>query len=253
MTNRTIPLYRNDGSTEDFELVSMTFELQPNGVAIVSFATPKTYHALTAQMRHELLIVIEHINRCDAVKVVVWTGEGDKAFCSGASLKGGSDVTFSGDAKKEYAARELGPAMKTDNALLRETRAFWDCKKVIIGAINGMAVGGGANIALFYFDIVYASENAKFMYPFADIGFTAELSSSLMLPFQAGLQRAKELIFSCDWFSAQQAERYNLVNSVHKPEVSGSDAGKETGPACACPNRPFLLTCFFILYLCRSS
>merc|ERR1712151_1157197 len=73
--------------------------------------------------------------------------------------------------------------------------AFWDFPKISIAAVNGLAVGGGANMALCNFhDFVFCSEAAKFRYPFVSLGATPELSSSLLLPYLVGYVRAKELL-----------------------------------------------------------
>mmetsp|Transcript_19976 Transcript_19976/g.39235 ORF Transcript_19976/g.39235 Transcript_19976/m.39235 type:complete len:300 (+) Transcript_19976:160-1059(+) len=210
-------LYREDGSKVEYNLQAFTFEMRVNGVAIVRFATPKTLHALTAVSRQEMFILLEHCRRDVNVKVVVWTAQGERAFSSGASLGGSDKPDIPEDIFMEYGRRGLTPNLKTDNAFTRESRAFWDFPKPIIGAINGIAVGGGANIALCYFDMVVCSTNAKFKWPFVDIGFTPELSSSLVLPFVVGPVRAKELIYTTDWLTAEKAESWGLINDVVSP------------------------------------
>ncbi|GBG30741.1 Enoyl-CoA hydratase, mitochondrial [Hondaea fermentalgiana] len=217
-----IQLYRDDGSTVDYKLTSFTVEVKEKGVAVVSNATPKSLHALTTAFRTEMFFILEHCKRCDDIKVLIWTAQGDRAFSSGASFKAGVSIDVDPAIMKEYSRRGMSPNLATDMALVRETKAFFDFPKPIIGAINGMAVGGGANIALFYFDCVIASEQAKFTYPFVSIGLTPELGSSLMLPFFAGPHRAKEVILTGDWFSAQDARDWGLLNYVvpHKDLMS---------------------------------
>eukprot|EP00514_Thraustochytrium_sp_LLF1b_P012189 CAMPEP_0184542258 /NCGR_PEP_ID=MMETSP0199_2-20130426/1871_1 /TAXON_ID=1112570 /ORGANISM="Thraustochytrium sp., Strain LLF1b" /LENGTH=274 /DNA_ID=CAMNT_0026936029 /DNA_START=136 /DNA_END=960 /DNA_ORIENTATION=+ len=197
----------------------MTFELKSSGVAIVTHANPKSFHPLTSQYRAEIFCVLEHCKRSKDVKVVVWTAQGEKAFCSGAALKGAGEISVPKDILGEYARRGMAPNLSSDSALMNETKAFWDFPKPIIGAINGVAVGGGANIALCnFFDIVICSTNARFKYPFVEIGFTPELSSSLILPLIAGPVRAKQLIYSADWFSPEEALDLKLINKVVSPE-----------------------------------
>merc|ERR1719223_472459 len=114
-------------------------------------------HSLTSNLRMEYFLVLEHINRCDAIKVVVWTATG-KAFCSGAALKGAGEIKLDEEIVAEYRRRKMAPNLKADMAMVYDTQAFWDCKKVIVGAINGLAVGGGANMVLSnYFDIIYCA------------------------------------------------------------------------------------------------
>mmetsp|Transcript_18206 Transcript_18206/g.35763 ORF Transcript_18206/g.35763 Transcript_18206/m.35763 type:complete len:294 (+) Transcript_18206:169-1050(+) len=209
-----IPLYKDDGNTVDYTLTSFKCELKNNGVMVVKNAVPKSLHSLTTAFRAEMLFILEHCKRCADVKVLIWTAEGDRAFSSGASFTPGPTIEVSEEIVKAYTRRGMYPQVNTDFSLMCETKAFYNFPKPIIGAINGMAVGGGANIALFYFDIVIASEQAKFTYPFVSIGLTPELGSSLMLPFFAGPQRAKEVIFTNEWFTAAQAKEWNLVSYV---------------------------------------
>ena len=82
-----------------------------------------------------------------------------------------------------------------------------------------MAVGGAANIALMNFgDLVVCSTTAKFMYPFAKLGFTPELGSSLVMPYIVGLVRTKQMMMLGEWFSAEKAQEWGLVNAVVEPE-----------------------------------
>merc|ERR1719436_1952729 len=115
------------------------------------------------------------------------------------------------------AARKMSP-VAGDFVLKNQTMAFWDFPKPSICAVNGLAVGGAANIALANFhDLVICSSNARFMYPFPKLGFTPELGSSFMLPHVVGMSKAKEMFFLSEWISASQAKELNLVNQVVEP------------------------------------
>mmetsp|Transcript_14038 Transcript_14038/g.22928 ORF Transcript_14038/g.22928 Transcript_14038/m.22928 type:complete len:289 (+) Transcript_14038:140-1006(+) len=211
-------LYRDDGSTQEYVPKSIRFKLGNDGVAVVTNCVPEMYHPLTKNFRCETFAVLEHCKRCKDVKVLVWTAEGEKAFCSGAALKPMPDVHIPEEIIQEYFNRGMAPDAK-DLAYSRESHAFWDFPKPAICAVNGLAVGGGANFALSnYFDIVLCSTNARFKYPFADLGFTPELSSSLVLPFTIGMVRTKKLMFSGEWFSAQDAKDWGLVNEIYQPK-----------------------------------
>ena len=134
MPSTPVHVYRADGSSLPYELKAHTFELRDDGVAIVSHAVPKTLHSLTSLSRQEMFILLEHMRRDTRVKVCVWTAQGDRSFCSGASIAGDAPVELPEDVLQEYARRELAPNMRNDNALVRETKAFWDFPKPIIGA-----------------------------------------------------------------------------------------------------------------------
>jgi len=93
------------------------------------------------------------------------------------------------------------------------TKAFWDFPKPLVMAVNGLAIGGGMNIALANCgDMVVCSSKARFMYPFAKLGVTPEFGSSMMLPLLVGMPKAKELFMTGDWLSAEEAYRLGLVN-----------------------------------------
>ena len=82
-----------------------------------------------------------------------------------------------------------------DMVMARQTIAFWDFPKPLIMAVNGLAVGGGANIALAnYADMVICSTSARFKYPFSTLGLTPELGSSSLIPFVVGMAKAKEIM-----------------------------------------------------------
>ena len=84
--------------------------------------------------------------------------------------------------------------------------ALWDFPKPIVGAINGLGVGGGANMALANcMDLVVCSTNARFMYPFSTLGITPEMGSTYMMPYLVGMAKAKEMMLLGGWFSAEDA------------------------------------------------
>ena len=100
------------------------------------------------------------------------------------------------------------------------TIAFWDFPKPIVAAVNGLAVGGGANIALAnYADIVICSTNARFKYPFSTLGLTPELGSSQLIPFIVGMAKAKEIMMIGDWIAADKAVSLGLANEVVAPDA----------------------------------
>jgi len=97
--------------------------------------------------------------------------------------------------------------------------AFWDFPKPLVGAIPGLGVGGGANIALAgSFDLVLLSSNARFMYPFSTLGITPEMGSSLLMPYLVGMAKAKEMMMLGNWFSAEDALAMGLANEVVAPD-----------------------------------
>ncbi|CAE8703689.1 unnamed protein product, partial [Polarella glacialis] len=178
-----------------YELKSIAWRLLEDvGVAIAAYNAPKSLHCLSPNQQMETFLVLEHAKRDPRVRALVWTGTGVKAFNSGMALKGDLKVQVPEEVVKAYGARGMAPEVG-DLVLQSQTKAFWDFPKPLIMAVNGLAVGGGANIALASFgDMVLCSKEARFMYPFAKLGFTPELGSSMVMPFLIGMAKAKELM-----------------------------------------------------------
>jgi len=203
---------------EDYEPESIAYALHSNGVAVCTLNVPDKLNPLTANSVQEMFILLEHMERDDRVRCALWTGAGDRAFTAGADFKellapAPPRVKLPVQYRNLYAGR--GKASFTaDLALKALTMAFLDFPKPSVCAVNGLAVGGGANIALLFHDLVVCSDKARFQYPFASLGIPPELSSSLLLPLIVGPARAKRLLYLGEWFSAQDAVDLGLANAV---------------------------------------
>ena len=111
------------------KLQAVSFRLdEESGVAVACHNTPKNLHALTLCQQMEYFVILEHCTRCDDVKCVLWTATGDKAFGSGAALRGGIDIAVPADVVTQYDARGMAPDFGSppDVALKRQTLLFWD-------------------------------------------------------------------------------------------------------------------------------
>ena len=126
--------------TETYALHNISWT-PPNadGVAVATFNDEETLHSLSPSLTTEVFVVLEHAARCAGVKVLVWTAAGERAFCSGAALKGDRTVHVPAAAVAEYLERGMAPAAG-DMVMANQTLAFWDFPKPIVGAINGLAV-----------------------------------------------------------------------------------------------------------------
>ena len=205
-------------STEDYELHSISYSCNADGVAVAAYNDQATLHSLSPSLTTETFVVLEHAARDPAVEVLIWTATGERAFSSGAALRGDKTVHVPKHALEDYAKRGM-LSRPGDMVMAAQTIAFWDFPKPLIAAVNGLAVGGGANIALAnYADMVLCSTNARFKYPFADLGLTPELGSSLVIPFLVGMSKAKEIMMIGEWFSAEDAVRLGLANEVVEPD-----------------------------------
>merc|ERR1712113_209354 len=166
----------------------------------------------------ESYLVLEHARRDPRVRALVWTGTGTRAFNAGAALKGDMKRHVPKEVIAAYSEKGLAQ-IKGDTVQAPLTKAFWDFRKPLIMAINGLAIGGGMNIALANCgDMVVSSRTARFTYPFAKLGVTPEFGSSMMLPLLVGMPKAKELVMTAKWLSAEEAHRFGLVNILCEPE-----------------------------------
>ena len=183
----------------------VTVERQ-DGVALVTLNRPEAMNALSTALRAELAAAMMSVDADDDVRVVVITGAGDRAFTAGLDLKElGSDASHLG------AANATTPQ---DNPV----RAIEQCRKPVIGAINGVAITGGFEVALAC-DILIASSNARFADTHARVGIMPGWGLSQKLSRLIGISRAKELSLSGNFLDAETACSWGLVNRVVAPDA----------------------------------
>ncbi|QKR99076.1 enoyl-CoA hydratase [Sphingomonas sp. CL5.1] len=171
------------------------------GVATVTLNRPEAMNALSLALRHALHDAMRRVDADDTVRAVVLTGAGTRAFTAGLDLKELGSV-----------AGGLGAANATD-ATDNPVKAIESCRKPVIGAINGVAITGGFEVALAC-DILIASDNARFADTHARVGVMPGWGLSQKLSRLIGISRAKELSFSGNFLDAATAERWGLVNRV---------------------------------------
>jgi len=187
-----------------------------DGIATITLNRPEKMNAFTPQMRDDLIKAFDATDADDAVRVVIVTGAGPKAFCAGADLSAGG-ATF------DYAGRNVPAREETKvNGVYRDgggltTLRMFKSLKPVIGAINGAAVGIGVTMQL-PMDIRLASTTARFGFVFARRGITPEAASSWFLSRLVGMQTALEWCMTGRVFSAQEALDRGLVRSLHAPD-----------------------------------
>ena len=178
-------------------------------VATITLDRPEKLNAFTRVMLTELLDALDRVDADDEVRAVVVTGRG-RAFCAGADLSGGGR-TFDRDT--------LGP--RSDETLRdgggRLTTRIFECRKPVIAAINGPAVGVGITMTL-AMDIRLAVPDAKIGFVFTRRGIVPEAASSWFLPRLVGISTALEWAFSGRVFAATEAHERGLVRSLHAPD-----------------------------------
>jgi len=173
-----------------------------NGVAWIRLNRPESMNAVNSALRRALADSVKQADRDEAVKVVVVTGEG-RAFCAGADVR-------------EFQIRDgaLGDAQHDYEFLLGRLLTM---PKPTIAAMNGVAAGIGASLALVC-DLRYAVPQASFIEAFVKIGLTVDGGVSWLLPRLIGSGKALEMFYTGDPLSASDAERFGVVNRVVEVE-----------------------------------
>jgi enoyl-CoA hydratase/carnithine racemase len=191
----------------DFEQIRYEVD---DRIATITLHRPEALNAFTATMMYEMIAAFDLVDGDDDVRAVIVTGDGERAFCAGADLSRGGDTFDRG------GSDVVGPrGVPRDGGGMLTLRIF-ECKKPVICAINGAAVGIGVTMTL-PMDIRLASTTARFGFVFTRRGITMEAASSWFLPRIVGIGTALEWNFSGRLFGADEALAAGLVRSVHEP------------------------------------
>lgn len=173
-------------------------------IAIVTLNRPEAMNALSKALRLALHDAMVALDADPEVSVVILTGAGERAFTAGLDLK-----ELGGDASAMGAAND-------QDARSNPVRAVERCRKPVIGAINGVAITGGFELALAC-DVLIASETARFADTHARVGIMPGWGLSQKLSRLVGLYRAKELSLTGNFLDARTAADWGLVNRVTTP------------------------------------
>ena len=174
-------------------------------ILTITLNRPDRLNAWTPTMCRELIAALDRADADDEVRVVVVTGAG-RGFCAGADLAAGGE-TF------DYRNRPSDTAVPRDGGGTFTLRVF-DCRKPVIAAINGPAVGVGATMTL-PMDIRLAADDARMGFVFTRRGIVPEACSSWFLPRIVGISRAMEWVATGRVFAAEEARDAGLVRSLH--------------------------------------
>ncbi len=172
-----------------------------NNIAWLNLNRPEVFNSFNREMALKLQSVLDDCESNPEVRAIVLTGNG-KAFCAGQDLK-------------EVTSPELNPGFKKIleehyNPIITRIR---NIKKPVIGAVNGVAAGAGANIALAC-DIVVAHEKVSFIQAFSLIGLIPDSAGTFFLPRLIGFQKASALAMLGDKVSADEAEKIGMIYKV---------------------------------------
>ena len=181
----------------DMSLVNVS---KSEGICTIKINRPDKLNAMNMDVANDIIKVFKEIEGDDAVKVVVITGEGDKAFSAGADIAYMSTIT---PIESETYAK-LGHLL---------TYTVENCSKPTIAAINGFALGGGCELALAC-DIRVAADTAKMGQPEVTIGVCPGWGGTQRLQRTVGISQAKDLIFTGRIVKSDEAKEMGLVNKV---------------------------------------
>ncbi|MEK4243226.1 crotonase/enoyl-CoA hydratase family protein [Janibacter sp. FSL W8-0316] len=201
----------------DHETLSLSIT---HGILLVTLDRPEAMNSFTVTMADELEATFREVNDDDEVRAVVVTGAG-RAFCAGMDLTAQGNV-FGLDEGLTPALADMEDLDDPGLARVRDTGgrvalAIHACRKPVIAAINGAAVGIGATMTL-PMDARLVSTKGRIGFVFGRIGITPEATSSWFLPRIVGMPDALDLVYSADIIDAERALEVGLVRSVHEPD-----------------------------------
>lgn len=175
-----------------------------NGVAKINLNRPEKFHSFVREMALQLQEKLDDCNVNKDVRAILITAEG-KAFCAGQDLSEATDPN----------GPELTRIIQEHyNPIIRKIR---NIEKPVVAAVNGVAAGAGASIALCC-DIVVATESASFIQAFSKIGLIPDSAGTFFLPRLVGLQKATALMMTAESISANDAEKMGMIYKVFSDE-----------------------------------
>jgi enoyl-CoA hydratase len=170
----------------------------------ITIDKPQALNALSSEVLRDLDQVLDQVEKESELRVLIITGEGEKAFVAGADIK--EIHALDQKSARDFAGFGQNVFMRIENL-----------KIPVIAAVNGFALGGGLELAMAC-DFIYASEKAKLGLPECTLGLMPGFGGSVRLARKVGPARAKEMTFTGGMISASEALAFGLVNKVCAPD-----------------------------------
>ena len=180
--------------------MSLVTTSKSEGICTVKINRPDKLNAMNMDVAKELITIFENLDKDNEVRVIILTGEGDKAFSAGADIEYMSKI--SPEESEEYA--KLGQLV---------TATVENVKQPTIAAVNGFALGGGCELAMSC-DIRIAANTARMGQPEVTIGIPPGWGGTQRLMRIVGIAKAKELVYTGKMIKADEAREIGLVNQV---------------------------------------
>jgi 2-(1,2-epoxy-1,2-dihydrophenyl)acetyl-CoA isomerase len=199
-----------------------------NGVMTLKLNRPEVFNSFNKKMALALQNALDNAKEDNSIRAIVITGEG-KAFCAGQDLAEATDPN--------------GPELKSIvkdhyNPIIEKIR---NLDKPVIAAVNGVAAGAGANIALAC-DITIAKKSASFIQAFSKIGLIPDSGGTFFLPRIIGNQKALALMITGDKITAEQAEQMNMIYKTVDDEQFEDEIFKFANQIASMPTKGIALT-----------
>ncbi|SMC82670.1 enoyl-CoA hydratase/isomerase family protein [Papillibacter cinnamivorans] len=176
------------------------YEIRENGICVVSVNRPEVFNALNMEVYGQLEGTFDRLGEDPGVRVIILRGEGEKAFAAGTDIN-----MMMGCTPEEFLERTW-----TVKRVLDKIESF---SQPVIAAVNGMALGGGCELAMAC-DIRIAADSGKFGQPEINLGLIPGGGGTQRLPRLVGISRAKQLVYTGDVIGAQRALEIGLVDQV---------------------------------------
>ena len=199
-----------------------------DGVAKITLNRPEKFHSFVREMALELQDVLDKCKEDNEVRAILITAKG-KAFCAGQDLGEATDPDgpdISKIIQEHY------------NPIIRRIR---NLDKPVVAAVNGVAAGAGASLALCC-DIVIATESASFIQAFSKIGLIPDSGATYFLPKLIGFQRATSLMMTAEPISAHEAEKMGMIYKSYSDEEFDSESWKLVSKLAKMPTKALALT-----------
>ncbi|MGE7111378.1 enoyl-CoA hydratase [Lysinibacillus sp. NPDC047702] len=178
------------------------FEIVEGNIGLITLTRPDAANAMSVQLLKELGATLDHISGDSAVRVVLLTGAGEKAFCAGADLKERKGMS---DQQVKQIVQLIGATVTKVEALAQP----------VIAVLNGVAFGGGLELALAC-DLRIAAKHTKVGLTETSLGIIPGAGGTQRLPRLIGIGKAKELIYTARRLSAEEAKDYGIVEYVYE-------------------------------------
>ncbi|MFF6017240.1 enoyl-CoA hydratase [Lysinibacillus fusiformis] len=178
------------------------FELLEGSIGLITLLRPEAANAMSVQLLRELSDTLDQINGDPTVRVVLLTGAGEKAFCAGADLK----------ERKGMSDRQVKQIVQLIGATVAKVETL---AQPVIAVLNGVAYGGGLELALAC-DLRVAAAHVKLGLTETSLGIIPGAGGTQRLPRLIGLGKAKELIYTARRLNAEEAKNYGIVEYVHE-------------------------------------